>query len=272
MNQPGVKSVVGDVTMCEKEAQFDAKKYNEMAGKPQKEKAKKEPKKQEPKKEKKAEPKPAAEPEKPKEKPSDPWADCDKFTMDMDAWKRFYSNNDEDKSVEHFWTLVSTVVLFHLKIPQYLSRFTFYTFRLPQKSRPTTPCGRVPTNTLTNLPCLSWLQILSEVSFKEFIRTLSNYNHLGMFQRIEKLRKHAFSSVVVGGKTNDMNITGLWFWRGNSLAFERSPDWQIDYEVYNWEKLDWDAPETKAMVAKYWMWDEKAEFDGKAFNQAKIYK
>ena len=95
---------------------------------------------------------------------------------------------------------------------------------------------------------------------------------IGMFQRIEKLRKHAFSSVVVGGKANDMNITGLWFWRGNSLAFERSPDWQIDYEVYNWEKLDWDAPETKAMVAKYWMWDEKAEFDGKAFNQAKIYK
>merc|ERR1711937_196305 len=69
MNQPGVKSVVGDVTMCEKEAQFDAKKYNEMAGKPQTEKT--------------------------KEKPSDPWADCDKFTMDMDAWKRFYSNNDE---------------------------------------------------------------------------------------------------------------------------------------------------------------------------------
>merc|ERR1719167_701586 len=34
---------------------------------------------------------------------------------------------------------------------------------LPQKSRPITPCGRVPTNTLTNLPCLSWLQILSEV-------------------------------------------------------------------------------------------------------------
>merc|ERR1712137_789204 len=34
---------------------------------------------------------------------------------------------------------------------------------LPQKSRPTTPCGRVPTNTLTNLLCPSWLPILSEV-------------------------------------------------------------------------------------------------------------
>ena len=43
------------------------------------------------------------EPEAPKAKPTDPWADCDKFTMDMDAWKRFYSNNDEDKSIEHFW-------------------------------------------------------------------------------------------------------------------------------------------------------------------------
>jgi len=232
MNQPGVKSVVGDVTMCEKEAQFDAKKYNEMAGKPQKEKAKKEPKKQEPKKEKKAEPKPAAEPEKPKEKPSDPWADCDKFTMDMDAWKRFYSNNDEDKSVEHFWTLITPEV----KANYSLWKGTY--------------------------------QYSHELTMPFMAANLIG----GMFQRIEKLRKHAFSSVVVGGKTNDMNITGLWFWRGNSLAFERSPDWQIDYEVYNWEKLDWDAPETKAMVAKYWMWDEKAEFDGKAFNQAKIYK
>merc|ERR1712042_342224 len=234
MNQPGVKSVVGDVTMCEKEAQFDAKKYNEMAGKPQKEKAKKEPRKQEPKKEKKAEAKPAAaaEPEKPKEKPADPWADCDKFTMDMDAWKRFYSNNDEDKSVEHFWTLITPEV----KANYSLWKGTY--------------------------------QYSHELTMPFMAANLIG----GMFQRIEKLRKHAFSSVVVGGTTNDMNITGLWFWRGDKLAFERSPDWQIDYEVYNWEKLDWDAPETKEMVSKYWMWDEKAKFDGKAFNQGKIYK
>jgi len=152
--------------------------------------------------------------------------------MDMDAWKRFYSNNDEDKSVEHFWTLITPEV----KANYSLWKGTY--------------------------------QYSHELTMPFMAANLIG----GMFQRIEKLRKHAFSSVVVGGKTNDMNITGLWFWRGNSLAFERSPDWQIDYEVYNWEKLDWDAPETKAMVAKYWMWDEKAEFDGKAFNQAKIYK
>merc|ERR1711879_1025538 len=76
--------------------------------------------------------------------------------------------------------------------------------------------------------------------------------------------------VIVGGTTRDLNITGLWFWRGNTLAFERSPDWQIDYEVYKWTKLDWDAPETKEMVYKYWKRDEAAKFGGKAFLKAKF--
>merc|ERR1712002_114419 len=233
INQPGVKSVVGDVTLCEKEAQFDAKKYNEIAGKPQKEKA---AKKQQPKKqEKKAAPKKEEapkEPEKPKEKPADPWADCDKFTMDMDAWKRFYSNNDEDKSVEHFMTLLTPEV----KANYSLWKGTY--------------------------------QYSDELTMPFMASNLIG----GMFQRIEKLRKHAFASVVVGGVTNDLNITGLWMWRGDKLAFERSPDWQIDYEIFDWQKLDWDAAETKAMISKYWMWDEKAEFDGKKFNSGKIYK
>ena len=158
VNQPGVKSVVGEISLCEKEAQFDSKKYNEIAGKPQKEKA---PKKQaQPKAEKKPAAKkeaaPPAEPAAPKEKPSDPWADCDKFTMDMDSWKRFYSNNDEDKSIEHFWSIVSLSEMSTL-----LTKHS----SLPQKSRPTTLSGRVPTNTLTNSSCLSWPPTLSEVSF-----------------------------------------------------------------------------------------------------------
>jgi len=233
VNQPGVKSVVGDVVLCEKEAQFDAKKYNEIAGKPQKEKApKKEKAKPEPKKKEAKKEEAPKEPEKPKEKPTDPWGNCDKFTIDMDGWKRFYSNNDEDKSVEHFWTLIT---------PEVKANYSLYK---------------------------GTYQYAHELTMPFMAANLIG----GMFQRIEKLRKHAFASCIVGGVSNDMNITGLWFWRGDSLAFERSPDWQIDYEVYKWEKLDWDAPETKEMVAKYWMWDEKAQFDGKPFNQGKIYK
>ena len=82
----------------------------------------------------------------------------------------------------------------------------------------------------------------------------------------------AFASCIVGGVTRDLNITGLWFWRGQTLAFERSPDWQIDYEIFDWQKLDWDAPETKELVSAYWKWDESKEFGGKKFCEGKIYK
>jgi len=236
VNQPGVKSVIGDVKLCVKEAQFDAKKFAEVSGKggkDNKKAAKKDQPKKEaaPKKEKKAAP--AAEPEKPKEaKPADPWGNCGKFTMDMDAWKRFFSNNPEEQSIEHFWTLITPEVK-----QNYSLWYADYSYA-------------------------------DELTMDFMAANLVG----GMFQRIEKLRKHAFASVIVGGTTRDLNITGLWFWRGDSLAFERSPDWQIDYEVYKWTKLDWDAPETKEMVYKYWKWDEAAKFGGKAFNEGKIYK
>merc|ERR1711937_659361 len=166
INQPGVKSVVGDVTLCVKEAQFDAKKF------------------------------------------ADPWADVPKFTMDMDAWKRFYSNNDEDKSIEHFWTLITPEVKEHYSLWKCNYKYN------------------------------------DELNMDFMASNLVG----GMYQRIEKLRKHAFASMCVAGVTRDLNITGLWFWRGNTLAFERSPDWQIDYEVYDWVKVDWDSAEAKELV------------------------
>merc|ERR550517_505129 len=58
VNQPNVKAVIGDFSLCEKMAQFDAKKFGELQGKGQdkKGKDKKQEKKQEkPKQEKKKE-------------------------------------------------------------------------------------------------------------------------------------------------------------------------------------------------------------------------
>ena len=40
-----------------------------------------------------------------------------------------------------------------------------------------------------------------------------------MFQRLEKLRKNAFASVVVFGANGDSSISGVWVWRGQELAF-----------------------------------------------------
>merc|ERR1712004_327432 len=100
INQPQVKKVVGAVALAEKMAQFDAKKFAETqkasgaggdSGKKEKKKADKP--KPEPKKEKKeATPAPAEE---------EPFAAIPKGNFDMDDFKRFYSNNDEDKYVPY---------------------------------------------------------------------------------------------------------------------------------------------------------------------------
>lgn len=103
INQPQFKSVIGEIKLCSKMAQFDAKKYNEISGKGGKKEAaakKKEEKKPQPKKE----PKPDAgdQPAETKSAPTNPWANAPKPSMDMDAWKRCYSNNSADVSWKYF--------------------------------------------------------------------------------------------------------------------------------------------------------------------------
>ena len=44
----------------------------------------------------------------------------------------------------------------------------------------------------------------------------------GMMQRLDKLRKNAFASVLILGKDNDNIIEGVWVLRGQELAFSVS--------------------------------------------------
>merc|ERR1711962_402809 len=108
INQPNAKGVLGAVALCSKMAEFDAKKFAEFSGKgagdeKPKEEAPKAEKKKEPekKKEKKEEPAGDEIPMEPKAK--DPLAALPKGTFDLEEWKRFYSNNDEDDSIKWFW-------------------------------------------------------------------------------------------------------------------------------------------------------------------------
>merc|ERR1711997_1162163 len=103
VNQPQVKKVVGAIKLAEKMAQFDAKKFAEMQKETGAGSGKKDNKKQE--KEKK-EATPAAEEDEPllpAEPKKDPMAAVPKGNFDMDDFKLFYSNNDEDKSIPYFW-------------------------------------------------------------------------------------------------------------------------------------------------------------------------
>ena len=42
----------------------------------------------------------------------------------------------------------------------------------------------------------------------------------GMFQRLDRMRKHAFASAIVFGENNKNTISGIWIWRGHELAFK----------------------------------------------------
>ena len=58
---------------------------------------------------------------------------------------------------------------------------------------------------------------------------------------------------------------------GMFCFWQLTPDWQVDYEVYSWEKLDPESEDTKKKVEQYFSWTG-ADKDGRAFNQGKIFK
>ena len=237
VNQPQVKSVIGNFTLCVKAAEFDAKKFAEFQGsqgKDSKKEAKKEKKEQPAKKaEKEAKEEPAeldacdmALAEEPKSK--DPFDLLPKGTFNMDDFKRFYSNEEESKSVKYFWEKFDPV--------NYSIWYAEYKYP------------------------------------KELAKVFMSCNLItGMYQRLDKMRKQGFASVCLFGEDNNSTISGIWVWRGQDLAFTLSPDWQIDYESYEWKKLDPASPETKKLVEQYLSW-VGTDKEGRKFNQGKIFK
>ena len=99
----------------------------------------------------------------------------------MEDFKRFYSNNDEDKSIPYFW-----------------EKFDKENYSI-------------------------WY---GEYKYPEELGQIFMSSNLvgGMFQRLEKLRKNAFASVVVFGQSGNSSISGIWVWRGHELAFPVSTE------------------------------------------------
>ncbi|NXR34296.1 EF1G factor, partial [Zosterops hypoxanthus] len=55
---------------------------------------------------------------------------------------------------------------------------------------------------------------------EELSQTFMSCNLItGMFQRLDKLRKNAFASVILFGGDNNSSISGVWVMRGHELAF-----------------------------------------------------
>ncbi|NXR21054.1 EF1G factor, partial [Cinclus mexicanus] len=115
LNQPQFKAVLGEVQLCQRMAQFDAKKFAESQARKEKEKEpprkeKEPPKKEKPPKKEEKRPEPeedldeceqvlAAEP-----KAKDPFAHLPKSPFVLDEFKRKYSNEDTlGVALPHFW-------------------------------------------------------------------------------------------------------------------------------------------------------------------------
>jgi elongation factor 1-gamma len=262
IHQKEFQAVIGaDYKLCEKTAQFDAKKYADISRHEQVSQAQARPKnvsqstddgsesgkaKGGKKKEKEVKP-PKEEPKKGKEneeaavegddtddiydnepKQKDPFAEMPKTSFNMDEFKRVYSNEDTaEKAIPYFWKNFDndnlSIWFCEYKYPEDLTQ-VFMT------------CNLVA----------------------------------GMFQRLEKLRKNAFASMCVFGENNSNTIAGIWFWRGHGLAFELQSDWKVDYESYSWKRLSIDDEKTKQLVNQYFLWE--GEHNGKKFNQGKIFK
>ena len=164
----------------------------------------------------------------PAPKKEDPWAGLG-GKIDMDAWKRCYSNNDTiPTAMNYFWE--------HLDSENYSVYFGKYKYG-DEIAMPSTAI--------------------------KLIR--------GMYQKLDKMRKHSFGTMCVfGGKEKgDIEISGVFFWKGQGLAFELCEDWKVDYVAYDWRKLDVSSDADKALITQYFSWKG---FKGKKFFDGMVYK
>ncbi|KAK6027832.1 elongation factor 1 gamma, hypothetical protein [Ostertagia ostertagi] len=236
VHQPIVKDVLKEVHLCDKVSQFNQAKFNEISSKHQHH-AKHAPKKEEKKKD---HPKPA-----PKAKEAEVDDGADDGVVVEKSKDPFADMPKGTFVMDSFKRVYSNEDTATKAIPYFWDNFDaegrksiLFEFFQPLVHT----CNNVPKNS-----------------------TL-----VGMYQRLEKLKKNAFASMILFGTDNNSTISGIWVWRGQELAFPLSPDWQVDYESYTWTKLDPKDEKTKKMVNEYLMWE--GDFDGKKFNQGKIFK
>uniref|UniRef100_A0A0K0E3Q2 eEF-1B gamma n=2 Tax=Strongyloides stercoralis TaxID=6248 RepID=A0A0K0E3Q2_STRER len=240
VNQENVKSVIGEVKFATKEATFDQDTFNKLSAKAASASAKKAEKKEDKKPEKKEEDKKS-----------------EKKAVKKEAVPQPEAEPEAPKFVDPFASMPA-------------GKFVMDSFK------------RVYSNEDTATKAIPWLWEnfdkenysvwFGEYKYPEDL-TLSfmSCNLIsGMFQRLDKMRKHAFASVCLFGEDNNSTISGIWIWRGHELAFPLCPDWTVDYESYAWKKLNVDDEETKKMINEYLMWE--GDFGGKKFNQGKIFK
>jgi len=86
----------------------------------------------------------------------------------------------------------------------------------------------------------------------------------GFLQRLEKLRKYGFGSVLILGEEPNLKISCVFLVRGQDLPAEMKEC--DDSEHYDWTKVtDLDNADTKEKINQYFAWDGPSFLEGKVF-------
>lgn len=67
--------------------------------------------------------------------------------------------------------------------------------------------------------CAHWFYVVYVLCGFTWLNNAFSVVSAGMFQRLDKLRKNAFASVLLFGTSNNSCISGIWVFRGQNLAF-----------------------------------------------------
>jgi elongation factor 1-gamma len=245
VNQPQFKAILGEVCLCSKMAPFDAKRYSELFPKEKKEKGKKggteakeEGKGKKQQQQKAAAPKKEAEPAKEEE-------------------------DDAPKPVKFVDPYTS--------LPP--SPFVLDAFKRVYSNEKNIQ-GVVIPYLWENLDKEGWSLWRADYTFNKDLRMSFMAANLigGMFQRLDKLHKYGFASVLIFGKDYDLTISGVWLLRGQELAFDLVDSWNVDAPSYDFEKLDPDNEDHRKMVNEYLLWEGDFEGRGPEPADGKIFK
>ncbi|CAI8032197.1 Elongation factor 1-gamma [Geodia barretti] len=195
VNQPQFKAVLGDVPLCTKMAVFDAKKYNELFPKEKKEKAKKgggEAKEESGKGSAKKQQKSDTH----KKKEAEPPAEEDDAPKTAKFVDPYLSLPPSPFIMDAFKRVYSNEDIETKAIPYLWENFDKEGWSLWRAD----------------------YRYNNELKMSFMAANLIG----GMFQRVEKLHKYGFGSVLVFGEDYKLSISGIWLFRGQQLAFNVS--------------------------------------------------
>lgn len=90
----------------------------------------------------------------------------------------------------------------------------------------------------------------------------------GLLQRMDRLRKYCFGSILIFGEDNANEISGYLIFRGLEIPPEMKD--VADFDSYSFRRVDINDPKERALFEDYLAWD--GELGGKKFAEGKTFK